>query len=67
MCFEEAVEHSFPQVREHTGGVLPLPLVDQQRAVSSHIHEPFAALLNRDGCDLRGGHQNDFSHAAISS
>ncbi|OIJ87908.1 hypothetical protein BIV24_24055 [Streptomyces colonosanans] len=64
---EESIEHSFPKVGKGAGGVLPLPLVDQQGTVSSHIHEPFTALLNRHRCDLRVGHQNDPSHDAIIS
>ena len=67
LCFEESVEHPFPQVSEGTSGILPLPLIDQQQAVSSHIHKPFTALLNRHGRDLRIRHQNDLSHDAIIS
>lgn len=67
LCFEESVEHPFPQVSEGTSGILPLPLIDQQEAVSSHIHKPFTALLNRHGRDPRIRHQNDLTHDAIIS
>ncbi|GHH62942.1 hypothetical protein FHS35_001978 [Streptomyces umbrinus] len=46
---------------------MPLPLIDQQEAVSSHIHKPFTALLNRHGRYPRIRHQNDLSHDAIIS
>lgn len=64
---EESIEHSLPQVGKGFGGILPLPLIDQKRAVPSDIDKAFPALPNGYGCHPRVRHQDDLSHGMIIS
>ncbi|MFF1613248.1 hypothetical protein ACFVYA_36245 [Amycolatopsis sp. NPDC058278] len=39
-----------------------LPVIDELRTDAPHLHESFTALRDRDGRNLRVGHQDDLAH-----